>query len=388
MALGLTPRFSIGLTFAIFGVGVGTWSGASAALIARSGVSVGVFGVVLTAYVCVYLFAMSAASTLARLSSVKQVIIGAALAICPSLTLLVLAASPGALVGGLLLFGLAGGALDSAMNAEAAALERELRRPIMARFHGLASVGLAIGAILGSAIVGGPTPALGAILGFALFLGVASIVALAPAVEAPVLAPGAPALDTRVLTRAVVVIGVVVGVSIACEIAAMTFSAPLLLSEAPSLGSIVGLGGAFFAGCQAILRLNADPIRKRIDDRSLIALSLAVSAAGFVIVGLPLGFVGRIAGFALFGFGTGAVVPCGFALVGTRPGVSAAASISAVAFFGVFARAPAPLVMGLIADAVSLSAAFFALAALLIAALAAVLIFVPAPNIVLRRAAP
>ncbi len=117
-------------------------------------------------------------------------------------------------------------------------------------------------------------------------------------------------------------------------------------------------------------------------------LSLAVAAAGFVVVALPLGFAGSVAGFALFGFGAGAIVPCGFALAGTRPGVSAAASISAVAFFGLFARAPAPLAVGLIASAFSLSAAFVALAALLVVALVAVLIFVPAPNIVLRRASP
>jgi hypothetical protein len=274
------------------------------------------------------------------------------------------------------------------MNAEGVALERELRRPVMARFHGLASAGAAIGAILGSAVVGGPIPAIGAALGFALFLAAAVVVAATPAVEARSLAQSAATLDTRVLTRPLVVVGLVVGVSIACETAAMAWSAPLLQSEAPRLAPIAGLGGAFFAGCQAILRLNADRLRAHIDDRNLIAISLAVAAAGFFLVALPLGFAGSVAGFALFGFGAGAVVPCGFALVGTRPGISAAASISAVAFFGLFARAPAPFVIGLIASAFSLSLAFVALAALLVAALVALLVYVPAPNIVLRRASP
>lgn len=174
--------------------------------------------------------------------------------------------------------------------------------------------------------------------------------------------------------------------SIACETAALAWSPALLSSEAPSLAAFAGLGGAFFSGCQALLRLNADGVRARLDDRNLMALSLMIAAAGLALVALPFGFTGGVLGFAVVGFGTGAVVPCGFALAGTRPGVSAAASISAVAFFGVFARAPAPLAIGFIADAFSLPVAFAALAALLVVAAAAVVLFVPAPKIVLGRA--
>jgi len=385
MAIGLTPRFSIALTFAIFGVGTGLWMGASAALIARSGVSPTVFGSALTAFTVVYMFAMSMASTLARWSSVKRVIIGAALGIGPTLALLLLAASPGQLIAGLMLYGFAGGMLDSAMNAEAVALERALRVPVMARFHGLASAGAAVGAILGSAVVGGPMPWIGAALGMVVFVVAAVAVGVTPAVEPARIADGVGELNTRVLTRSLIIIGLVAGVDIACETAAMTWSPSLLTSEAPNLARIVGLGGAFYAACQSILRLNADRLRAHIDDRSMIAISLAVAAAGFLLVALPLGFAGSVAGF---GFGAGAIVPCSFALAGTRPGVSAAASISAVAFFGLFARVPAPFAIGVIASAFSLSAAFAALAALLIAALVAVLVFVPAPNIVLRRATP
>jgi hypothetical protein len=384
----LTPRFSIGLTFAIFGVGTGLWMGASAALISRSGVGDAVFGSALTAFTIVYMFAMSMVSTLARWAGVKRVIVGAALGVCPTLALLLLAASSVQLIAGLILYGFAGGVLDSAMNAEAAALERALRVPIIARFHGLASVGAALGAILGSAVVGGPAPWIGAALGVALYFLAAVAVGVTPAVEARKFAVGVGEFPARVLTRSLVVIGLVAGIDIACETAAMTWSPPLLSSEAPSLAPIVGLGGAFFAGCQAILRLNADRLRAHIDDRSLIAISLAVAATGFLIVALPLGFAGSVVGFALFGFGAGAIVPCSFALAGTRPGVSAAASISAVAFFGLFPRVPTPFLIGVVASEFSLSAAFLALAALLMTALAAMLVFVPAPKIVLRRAAP
>jgi hypothetical protein len=53
------------------------------------------------------------------------------------------------------------------------------------------------------------------------------------------------------------------------------------------------------------------------------------------------GFALSVVGFAIIGFGTGAVVPCGLALAASQPGASAAAGLSASAFFGSFARLPA-----------------------------------------------
>jgi hypothetical protein len=385
--MGISPRRSIAITFAAFGLGFGLWAGASAALIARADVSVGLFGLGLTAFTAVYLIAMGAVSTLARLSSVKAVVIGALIVAAPTVTALLTAASPQRLIGGLILYGLAAGVLDSAMNAEAAACERQMRRPILARFHGVASGAVAIGAILGSLLVQDRTiwiaPAL-ATLGYALAI---AAVASRPAIEGR--APGAGEIPVaRVITGSLVVIGLVAGVSVACETAALTWSPSLLSRDAPQLAALAGLGGAFFAGCQSLLRLNADGLRARIDDRSLMASSLAVAAMGFLLVASPLGFAARVLGFAIVGFGTGAVVPCAFALAGTRPGVSAAASISAVAFFGIFARVPTPVAVGYVAGAYSLPVAFVALAALLTVAASAVVLFVPAPKIALGRVLP
>ena len=58
--------------------------------------------------------------------------------------------------------------------------------------------------------------------------------------------------------------------------------------------------------------------------------------------------------------------------------LSAAAGLSVAAFFGSFARLPAPLVTGAVADAFSLSSAFALFAGLLAAAIGATLVFIPA----------
>jgi hypothetical protein len=119
-------------------------------------------------------------------------------------------------------------------------------------------------------------------------------------------------------------------------------------------------------------------MRRAVSDRNLMLVSYGVAAAGLLIVAADLGFAASAAGFAIAGVGTGAIVPCGFALAARRPGLSAGAAISAVSFFGLFPRGPAPLLTGVVADAFSLSTAFFGLAALLLIAAAAVAVFVPA----------
>ena len=126
------------------------------------------------------------------------------------------------------------------------------------------------------------------------------------------------------------------------------------------------------------MRVNADALRSRVRDRSLMLLSFVVAATGLTIVACHAGFAASVVGFAIVGIGTAAIVPCGFALAASQPGVSPGAAISVVAFFGSFPRLPAPLATGAIANVFSLSVAFSCLAALLAAGFAALFFMIPA----------
>ena len=185
----------------------------------------------------------------------------------------------------------------------------------------------------------------------------------------------APSGRRALLTRSLIVLGVVVGVSIASEGAAVFWSSLLLQTEAPKLAAISGLGTAFFCAFQAALRLNADRVRRLVSDRRLIIISLGVAAIGFVFVAARAGFAATVCGFAIIGMGTGAVVPCGFALAVGHRDFSAAAALSTVALFGSLARFPAPLAMGAIAKYISLPGAFALFALLLALASAGMHIF-------------
>ncbi|HXT09337.1 MAG TPA: MFS transporter [Roseiarcus sp.] len=373
----LSPRRAVAATFAAFGVSLGAWSGASAAIVARVGVSATEFGVALTIFTVLYLAAMSGAGALAERIGARRALLAALLATGPALAL-IFAARSGLWLGlGLALYGLIGGLTDSTMNAEGARVEQSGSKPIFVQFHAMASAGMAVGAAAGGWLAFHGLAWSAALLAEASLLAAALAVARALAdrrYEAPRRAAGP---RWRRLDLGLAVLGLAVGVSIVCETSAMAWGALLLRKSAPSLAAYAGLGAAFFAGCQSVMRFQVDRLRRAVNDRALMLASYAVAATGLALVAADLGFGFSAAGFAVLGAGTAAIVPCGFSLAARRPGLSAGLAISAVSFFGLAPRAPAPLLTGLIADALSLSAAFAGLAALMLLAMLGVALFVP-----------
>ena len=357
-----------GVFFAL-GLGIGLWGGASGAILARSGVDAGSFGVILTLYTGAYLIAMSAGGALAHRFGARQTLGVSAIAYGAALCALLNAWSMPEVAGLLIVSGFLGGVVDVTMNAEGARIERRLGRPILARLHASASAGMAIGAILGSFIAASAAPwAAGPIAAFGLAAtGVAYDRSARGEGEAP---PAATPAGSRTLSFAPVLIGIglVIGLSIAAETAALLWSALLLRAAAPKLAAVAGLGAAFFSACQATLRFNADFIRLRVRDPRIIVGSFAIAAIGFAVVAANGGFALSVAGFALIGAGTGAVVPCAFALAARQSAGQPAVGLSSASLFSALTRLPAPLATGAIAQSLSLPVAFGAFAVALAAA--------------------
>ena len=361
--------------FFAFGVGLGAWSGASATIVARIGLNPSTYGAALTLFTAAYLLAMSSAGAISRRFTAKRTLVASALASAPALAALLLVSDVVSYFVLQTVYGFLAGMVDLTMNAAGARIERGLGRPVLAGMHGAASAGVAISAAAAGLIAASAAPWAACVVVIAALWGAAAAIEFAVADRGePV---GAVAVDRRAFaSRPLAALGLVIGACIACESAAMAWSGLVLRREAPELAAFAGLGASFFAGCQALQRFNVDRLRARVADRRLIVASLAVASLGFSLVAFEPGFALSVVGFAIIGFGTGAVVPCGFALAASQPGASAAAGLSAAAFFGAFARLPAPLIAGAVAEALSLSAAFVLFALLLIAAAAATLRFV------------
>jgi len=380
---------AVAAMFFALGVGVGLWGGASGAILTRAGVDPATFGILLTCYTGAYLAAMSAGGALAHRFGIGRVLPVAAIVFGAALCGLLNAWSGAAVAITMIPTGFLGGVVDVTMNAEGARIERRLGRPILARLHAAASAGIAIGAILGSLIAAGPAPWAAGVLAWLILAGAGVAYDRAARRDHPPAAPAGPLGRSGLsFAPALIALGVVIGVSIAAEFAATLWSALLLREEAPKLAAVSGLGAAFFAACQAALRVNADAIRLKISDLRIIAVSFAIAAAGFALVGAQAGFAASVAGFALIGVGTGPIVPCSFALAARRSEAGPAVGLASASLFSTLTRLPAPLATGAIAQTLSLPAAFaaFALALAVTAAFVAVLAFVRRPSRQPRKA--
>jgi hypothetical protein len=354
---------SVAAVFFAFGIGVGLWGGASGAILIRSGVDSSTFGVLLTVYTGAYLIAMSAGGAVAHRFGVEQALSVSAVVFGATLCALLDAASEAWVAVALIAAGFLGGVVDVLMNAEGARIERGLGRPILARLHAAASTGMALGAILGSLIAAGPAPWVAGVLAALALAGAGVAYHRAAGTNRPApAAVGGVGRSGLSFAPALVGLGVVVGVSIAAELAASVWSTLLLRDEAPKLAAISGLGAAFFSACQAALRFNADAIRLRVSDLRIIIVSFAIAAAGFALVSLQAGFAASVLGFALIGVGTGPIVPCGFALAARQSAAGPAVGLASASLFSALSRLPAPLATGAIAQTVSLPAAFAAFA--------------------------
>ena len=376
---GAPLHAAVAAVFFAFGVGVGLWGGASGAILTHAGVDVAAFGVILTVYTGAYLIAMSAGGALAHRFGVERVLPVTAIIFGAALCGLLNAASEAWVAIALIIAGFVGGIVDVTMNAEGARIERRLGRPILARLHAAASVGMALGAILGSLIAAGPTPWAAGLLAALALAGAGVAYDRAVRAHRPPPSPVGTSWGKGLsFAPPLIGLGVVIGVSIAAELASSLWSTLLLRGEAPKLAAISGLGAAFFSACQAALRFNADAIRARISDVRIIAASFAIAAAGFTLVGVQAGFAASVAGFALIGVGTGPIVPCGFALAARQSEAGPAVGLASASLFSTLTRLPAPLATGAIAQMLSLPTAFAAFAVVLAATAAATTALAPA----------
>ena len=124
------------------------------------------------------------------------------------------------------------------------------------------------------------------------------------------------------------------------------------VSTDTAVALMVGYFGGVLAG-----RILGSVLTRRYDPTRLLALALALAAAGFAILWPSTGPVQALLGLALLGIGLGNLFPMGMSVtVALAPGRAVLASGRAVVMTS-FAVLLAPLTVGTLADATSLHAA-------------------------------
>lgn len=368
----MTPRVVLTGVFFAFALGLGLFAGAIPTLMRQTGLDTAGLGLALTLHGAAYVGAMTAGGRLLRRVEVRRLMRGMLVLHALAFVALFVAGSPWALTASLVALGLTAGTVDLAMNTDGTALEHEAGRPVLIRMHAAASGAFAFGAIGGSVVAsqyGAPACAGLAVLSIApVVWALTRIPPRQPSEGAPSVS-GAGAVEEGAarahLGLPVLLLGVVLGVTIAAEITAQMWSAQFLAQQAQPNPALAGAGAALFAGCQAIVRSLGDRLRRRFDDHRVIAVSLVLAALGFAAVALADGFTGSVLGFALVGAGTACVVPCCFALVARQAPQRSADALGVASLVAGVLRLPTPLCLGFVAATWSDSIAFGGIAGLL-----------------------
>ena len=270
----------------------------------------------------------------------------------------------------MLLYGAFLGTNDNAINAQAVEAEQRIGKSIMSGLHGLWSLGVLAGALVGSLCAHAgidPRVQFTVVAVMAAGLGVLACSWLAGG--RPTGAAAEVAVPRFAWPRGVLLlIGLVGFASIFVEFAANDWSAIFMHWILHASQAEAALATGVFAGSMAAGRLSGDALVRRIGPGASVRCCGVLGTAGCLLVAVAPSALVALAGFVLIGLGVSVVVPLVFAAAG-RSGPSPAIGVAGVATVSYGAGMAAPSVMGGVADLSSLRIAF-AIAALLAAMIA------------------
>ncbi|WP_327417465.1 MFS transporter [Streptomyces sp. NBC_01233] len=274
------------------------------------------------------------------------------------------------LMAALLFFGLAGGAYNVAMNAQALALDRVYGRDIITSFHAAYSVGGLVGSGLGILAVRfhiGPDAAFPVIAGVlavgSWMCGRCPDVPTDPRSSRPQKDGGAKA---RVLNPRIALLGACCFVCLLVEGAIADWSSVYLRNDVGVAAAIAPTGFTVFSVAMAVGRILGDRLAAAVGSMRLVAWSAVVSGTGLGVGLLSNQQSGALLGLGVFGAGLSCITPQMYKTVGEQFPASTGSAVASVATLGYAGLLTGPPTIGLIAHAVGLPSALGLLALLMI----------------------
>jgi fucose permease len=282
--------------------------------------------------------------------------------------------SLGSLAACLLLYGLAMGTLDTAMNTQAVAIERAYGKPIMSAIHGMFSIGMLAGAGAGALAAHadlGPRAHFAVAAACLAVLGEwAARSLLGPEADVPLQAEHADASASAARLRLadhpyLIIIGVIALCSLFAEGAVDDWSGVYLHEAQGASFAVAPLGTAACSIGMAVGRFCGDAVIARLGRQATIWRSSVVAAAGMTVAVVAPTPAVAIAGYAILGVGVATIVPIALTLAGSTSGVPPVWAVSRVTVIGYAGLFSGPPVIGLIAEGAGLATALVVPAVLL-----------------------
>ena len=224
--------------------------------------------------------------------------------LAPLLLVLTLMPGPWTAAGALVLLGGLVGGMDVAMNANAVAVERRMRRAIMSSCHAWWSVGALIGAATGGVLIGrfGPLGHSAAV--FLVTLGVVFAAASAVLADPPAAKAVGEKRGRALPNLLALLVGMMALFSMIPEGAVLDWSALYLQQELGASVEAAGFAFAAFSATMAVMRFSGDAIRDRLGAVLTLRLSTVVAGTGLLMAAFAGSVPVAAAGFALAGLGS------------------------------------------------------------------------------------
>jgi len=343
--------------FAVFGLYWGSWAACLPAIQRQTGASDAQLGLGLLCVALASLPSMLAAGRLADLFGARLVPVALATfgvaAAFPALTHYV-----PALYAALAFVGVGTGALDVAINAQAATIEARHQVRVMDGLHAAFSIGVLCGGVVAGLLRGAGAHPSGILGGVALLVLLTTVLNLAPS------APPEPAQRRAQLARPLLVVGGVLAVAFLVESGLEGWSALFLERTLDSGPAVSGLGPGLFAAAMAAGRL----LSQKVEQPSVVARMLfagVAGAAGLVVSATARHSLVALAGFVIAGGGLALSAPTLFGVAGRLGGAGGRGSaLSTVAILGYLGFLVGPPLIGAVSSASSLRGGFLFLCAM------------------------
>ena len=361
----MTPRAATSICFLVNGALVGTWVAQIPFVQERFDVSKATIGVVLLFMAAGAFVAMPLTGQVLDRRSSPRVLRLAAVVYPPLLLLPLGAPGPAALAAALVVFGAGNGAMDVSMNAHGVAVERSLEKPIMSSLHACWSFGGLAGAgAVAAAVALDVDPRVeGAVATGVLWL---LVVAATTRLGGASLHAGEEPRSTGFAfpSRAVLLIGALCFLVMTTEGAVADWAGIYLTGETGASRAASATGFAGFSLGMALARLGGDGLVERFSRTSVLVGGAALAAASLAIL-LSAGQTAiAVVAFVLVGVGVANAVPLLFSAAGRVP--PAGPSLAAVFTIGYLGFILGPPVIGVLADALTLTAALALVCAALV----------------------
>lgn len=355
-------RLATRLSFLVAGFVMAAWAPLIPFAKARTGVDDAQLGVLLLCLGIGSLIAMPLAGVISARTGAKPMILLGGFGLVLLLPVLSAVSAPIALGAAVLVFGASLGTIDVAMNVHSVEVEKDSKTPLMSGFHAMFSLGGFAGSGGMTLLLSRGVPPLTSALVAAGMAVVALVIAWPRLLRAAGGQPPAFALPRGI----VLLLAGLTAVIFLVEGAMLDWGALLLVDRGISTVEQAGLGYMMFSVAMTIGRLTGDRTVAALGPFRMLIIGGAVTVAGFALVQLVDWRPGVMAGFVLIGLGAANLVPVLFSAAGRQKVMPAGMAIAAVTTTGYAGILAGPALIGFVAHATSLPAAFWMLAAMVL----------------------